>query len=71
MRAGRWMAGAGALALAGAAVVGPAVAAPGDGAQSEAQSAVPQSGSSYSFEGASGKTRMFVPSSYNSDAILL
>ena len=45
MRAGRWTAGAGALAPAGAAVVGPAVAAPGDGAQSEAQSAVPQSGS--------------------------
>lgn len=71
MRAGRWTAGAGALALAGAAVVGPAVAAPGDGEQSGGQSALPQSGSSYSFEGASGKTRMFVLSSYNSDAILL
>lgn len=71
MTARRWMAGAGALALVGGALVGPAVAAPGDGAQSEAQSAVPQSGSSYSFEGASGKTRMFVLSSYNSDAILL
>ncbi|RRR26401.1 MBL fold metallo-hydrolase [Schaalia georgiae] len=71
MTARRWMAGAGALALVGGAVAGPAVAAPGDGAQSEGQSALSQSGSSYSFEGTSGKTRMFILSSYNSDAILL